>query len=130
MRIALITLAVAALGFIGSIIWMFAQKNGINLNPSPTSPLKISDETAAIEMLKSQWKTEEKIKTLEAKIDALSGNGSPSTPVSQTGGQTGIGSSSGSSVMNDTRIIPISAKFLGKVISKVSPILDKNNGIY
>ena len=74
MRIALITLAVASLAFIGSIIWSFAQKNGIDFLPSQTLlTVKISNETAAIEMLRSQWKTEDRIKELEAKIDALSG---------------------------------------------------------
>lgn len=74
MRIALITLAVAALAFIGGILWIFAQKNGVNLTP-PTSPtLKISDEVASLEMLKSQWKNEERLKSLEEKIDALSRN--------------------------------------------------------
>ena len=76
MRIALITLAVASLAFIGSIIWIFAQKNGINLTPAPnTSTVKISSETAAIEILRSQWKTEDRIRELEAKIDLLSGKG-------------------------------------------------------
>jgi len=74
MRIALITLAVAALAFIGSIIWIFATKNGINFLPAQnTSTIKISNETAALEILRSQWKTEDHIKELEAKIDALSG---------------------------------------------------------
>lgn len=83
MRIALITLAVAALAFIGSIIWIFAQKNGIDIlpnNPSTTT-VKISNETAAIEILRSQWKTEDRIKELEAKIDAL---GSKNTTPDQT----------------------------------------------
>ena len=49
MRIALITLAVAALAFIGSIIWIFAQKNGIDILPNTSSTIvKISNETAAI----------------------------------------------------------------------------------
>lgn len=72
MRIALLILAVTALAFIGSIIWIFATKNGINLIPQKTnSETKISNETTALEILRSQWKTEERIKNLEAKIDAL-----------------------------------------------------------
>ncbi len=75
MRIALITLAVAALTFIGSIIWIFITKNGIDIIPQKTTTeVKVSNETTSLEILRSQWKTEERIKTLEAKIDALSGN--------------------------------------------------------
>ncbi len=82
MRIALITLAVAALAFIGSIIWIFAQKNGIDILPNnpTTTTVKISNETAAIEILRSQWKTEDRIKELEAKIDAL---GNKNTTIEQ-----------------------------------------------
>jgi hypothetical protein len=42
MRIALITLAVAALAFIGSIIWIFAQRNGIDLIPKDTKTTTVS----------------------------------------------------------------------------------------
>lgn len=131
MRIALITLAVAALAFIGSIIWIFASKNGINFLPTQnTSTIKISNETAALEILRSQWKTEDHIKELEAKIDALSGK--PNTiqssgTVDWTGETAKIipNSATGTAI-----IIPISAKFLSKIIAKVNLTLDKNNGIY
>jgi hypothetical protein len=77
MRIALITLALAALTFIGVIVWKFIPKNGIDMFPPKASvETKISNETTSLEILRSQWKTEERIKTLEAKIDALS-NKSP-----------------------------------------------------
>ena len=134
MRIALITLAVASLAFIGSIIWIFAERNGVDLLPNQSSsPVKISNETAAIEILRSQWKTEDRIKELEAKIDILSGK----TPVSiQTLTPSGTGnvstiSSSGTTQSGSTQIIiPISAKFLTKVISKMNLTLGKNTGIY
>lgn len=32
--------------------------------------------------------------------------------------------------MVDTKIVPISAKFLSKIIQKVTPSLEKNNGIF
>lgn len=138
MRIALITLAVAALGFIGSIIWIFSSKNGIALIPqgSDTSSVKISSETANLEILKSQWKTEERIKTLEAKIDALSTKTNPeelspvlSGSISPEWAKVTIVQSTGATNTGNT-IIPISAKFLTKVISKVNLTLAKNNGIY
>lgn len=128
MRIALITLAVAALAFIGSIIWIFATKNGINMIPATsTQTIKVSNETAALEILRSQWKTEDRIKELENKIDALSSGKTPViTQVTspENSGTTTIRTTSGNT------IIPISAKFLTRVITKMSLILDKNNGIF
>lgn len=100
MRIALITLAVAALTFIGSIIWIFATKNGISLLPNQnTTTVKISNETAAIEILRSQWKTEDRIKELEAKIDALGNKNmttEQTTALENTGTTTTIKSATGS----------------------------------
>lgn len=133
MRIALITLAVAALAFIGGIIWIFASKNGINFIPTQqsTSTIKISNETAALEILRSQWKTEDQIKTLEAKIDALSWKSNASVQssgtVEWTGETTKIIPNSSTGTAN---IIPISAKFLSKIITKVNLTLEKNNGIF
>lgn len=129
MRIALITLAVAALAFIGSIIWIFATKNGINMIPTTnTATIKVSNETAALEILRSQWKTEDRIKELENKIDALSSGKTPvatqSIPSENSGTTTVTRTTTGNT------IIPISAKFLTRVITKMSLILDKNNGIF
>ena len=133
MRIALITLAVAALTFIGSIIWIVANKNGINFwSFGTTSTVKISDETASVEILRSQWKMEDRIKTMEAKIDALSGK----PPTTETESNSSDTASSANSQKNTTTdatgavIIPISAKFLTKIITKVNLNLTKNNGIF
>jgi hypothetical protein len=133
MRIALITLAVAALAFIGSIIWIFAEKNGIDILPNTgTTTVKISNETAAIEILRSQWKTEDRIKELEAKIDALGGKTAvaPQTPILENTGTTDAIKPISGITATGTNIIPISAKFLTKIITKVSLTLTKNNGIY
>jgi hypothetical protein len=130
MRIALITLAVASLAFIGSIIWIFAQRNGIDLLPTQSSStVKISNETAAIEMLRSQWKTEDRIKELEAKIDVLSGK-VPIVSLLPSSSSTSIISSGSTESGSTPVIIPISARFLTKVISKVNLILTQNIGIY
>lgn len=130
MRIALITLALAALTFIGGIIWIFIQKNGIELLPQKTgTETKVSSETASLEILRSQWKTEERIKVLEAKIDALSGK-NPTEVI----GANGSGSTGATQVVASTNssgvIIPISSKFLSKIITKVNLTLTKNNGIF
>jgi hypothetical protein len=128
MRIALITLAVAALAFIGSIIWIFAQKNGINLIPSSTNTIKVSSETTNLEILRSQWKTEDRIKELEAKIDRLSGN-SPQDV--STGSSTLANTQTLTTTPVTPPITPISAKFLGHIIQKVSLSLTGNtDGIY
>ncbi len=133
MRIALITLALAALAFIGSIIWIFTEKNGFDIIPQKsTTETKISSDSTSLEILKSQWKTEERIKILEAKIDALGGkwpavNEDPSStdnPATTSSNQGNTNTNSGAV------IIPISAKFLSKIITKVNLILGKNNGIF
>ena len=94
MRIALITLAVAALTFIGGILWIVANKAGINISPidSPSS-LRISDESAKIEILKSQWKNEERLKNIEEKLDAITRSPASlaSTSVSDTGSLSSTG---------------------------------------
>ncbi len=134
MRIALITLAVASLAFIGSIIWIFAQRNGVDLLPTQgSSTVKISNETAAIEILRSQWKTEDRIKELEAKVDALSGKTPMVTPIpalESTGVTNNLSSLPNTDTGATAPIIPISAKFLTKVISKMNLTLTKNAGIY
>lgn len=132
MRIALITLAVTALAFIGSIIWIFVTKNGIEIIPQkPSTEVKISNETASLEILRSQWKTEERIKTLEAKIDALSEKNT-GTIQNTNSNNTGVTVNNQTSTNSNTgnTIIPISAKFLTKIISKVNLTLNKNTGIY
>ena len=132
MRIALIILAVTALAFIGSIIWIFVNKNGIDIIPQkPSTEVKISNETASLEILRSQWKTEERIKTLEAKIDALSGK-TPGVIQNSSTDNTGTTLSNQTNTNSNTgnTIIPISAKFLTKIISKVNLTLIKNTGIY
>ena len=132
MRIALIILAVTALAFIGSIIWIFVNKNGIDIIPQKSSTeVKISNETASLEILRSQWKTEERIKTLEAKIDALSGK-TPGVIQNSSTDNTGTTLSNQTNTNSNTgnTIIPISAKFLTKIISKVNLTLIKNTGIY
>ncbi len=132
MRIALLTLAVAALAFIGSIIWIFANKNGINLFPATESTsIRVSSEVNVAEILKDQWKTEYRIKELEKRIEELSGKSNSNTPVvseSSSGKVIGwVVSTNSGTVVN---IVPISAKFLSKIITKVNLSIIENNGIY
>ena len=75
MRIALITLAVAALAFIGSIIWSVMGKSGVT---SVKNPIVRIDEPAdlsnvQIDIIKTNQKLYDKVEQLEAKIDRLTG---------------------------------------------------------
>jgi hypothetical protein len=70
MRIALITLALTALVFIGSIIYSLAAKDGILSSSSKTS-ISIPDTPIELETLKYQIKNEEKIKELIEKVETL-----------------------------------------------------------
>lgn len=72
MRIALITLALTALVFIGSIIYSFATKStGLSL-PIQSNTIKTPETPIELETLKYQIKNEEKINTLMEKVEALS----------------------------------------------------------
>ena len=68
MRIALITLALTALVFIGSIIYSLAAKDGTLSLASKTSNSTL-DTPIELETLKYQIKNEEKIKELIAKVE-------------------------------------------------------------
>ena len=131
MRIALLTLAVAALAFIGSIIWIFANKNGVELFPKNIETVKVSSEVTISEILKDQGKAEYRIKELEKKLDELSGK---NTIVPSTTQIWEISTSSGVKNTANTgtiiNIVPISAKFLSKIITKVNLTIIENNGIY
>lgn len=132
MRIALITLAVSALAFIVGILWIFANKTGINIGSPIVSPLKISNEATSIELLKSQWATEQRIKDLEAKIDTLTKNSGVMPTAENQTPTTQSKATNNQDNKDDSKqvIVPISAKFLSKIIQKVSPNLDKNTGIF
>lgn len=81
MRIALITLALTALVFIGSIVYsLFGGTSSISLPARTSNKVETPIE---IETLKYQIKNEEKINALMEKVDALSaGNQTQSTVTS------------------------------------------------
>lgn len=69
MRIALITLALTALVFIGSIIYsLFGENPSLSL---PARTINKVETPIEIETLKYQIKNEEKINALMEKVDAL-----------------------------------------------------------
>lgn len=118
MRIALITLALTALVFIGSIIYSFANKNG-TIALVPTKTTKIPETPIELETLKYQIKNEEKINTLMEKVEALSAS------------QGGIVRQWGTTdTYTWAQVIPLSGKFLAQVMPTMEFSLVENTGIY
>jgi hypothetical protein len=70
MRIALITLALTALVFIGSIIYSLAAKDG-GFSLASKSSIQSPETPIELETLKYQIKNEEKIKELIEKVETL-----------------------------------------------------------
>lgn len=112
MRIALITLALTALVFIGSIVYsLFGGTSSISLPARTSNKVETPIE---IETLKYQIKNEEKINALMEKVDALSaGNQTQSTVTSSWSAP-----------------VPLSGKFLAQVMPAMEFTLIDNAGIY
>ncbi len=130
MRIALITLAVAALAFIGSIIWSVMGKTWAT--STVKNPIVRIDEPAdltnvQIDIIKTNQKLYDKVEQLEAKIDMLTGwnplSGTLVTPPIPTPTNTETGKSS-------PPIIKVSGKFLSLVMPTVDLKVEENKGIY
>ncbi len=121
MRIALITLALTALVFIGSIIYSLAAKDGTLSLASKTSNSTL-DTPIELETLKYQIKNEEKIKELIAKVESLAAaqNGTTLPEVATATGKTATGKT----------VLPLSGKFLAKVMPALEFSLTANTGIY
>lgn len=139
MRIALITLLVAALAFITSITWMLAKKDDTTLQinkaqsnsllePRTQNTSINADSALTLETLKYQAKTEQKLENLEKKLDALmewkwNTNPAPEqAPENQKAPQI--------TEQIDAKIVPISAKFLSKVMPTITLKKQDNDGIF
>ena len=122
MRAVLIILSIAALMFIGGILWMFATKEGSPLSPIKNNTSTISDESLALETLKYQIKNEEKLNQLQAQLDRIAGN-SPQIEIKPTG-ETSTGSTETGTV------VPVSAKFLSRIMPTIELTITKNDGIF
>jgi hypothetical protein len=121
MRIALITLALTALVFIGSIIYSLAAKDG-GFSLASKSSIQSPETPIELETLKYQIKNEEKIKELIAKVETLTAaqNGGVLPEVTVSSGKTATGKT----------VIPLSGKFLAKVMPALEFSLTVNTGIY
>lgn len=124
MRIVLIILSISALAFILSILYMFANKDAQSpfpQNTPPTGNMNISGDAIALELLKSSYKQTEEINALKAKIEALESGSNTLTPKppAPDQGDTSTG-----------EIIPVSAKFLSRIMPTVELSLKQNQGIF
>jgi hypothetical protein len=118
MRIALITLALTALVFIGSIVYSLAGKNWLSLSTQLDSTKKV-ETPIEIESLKYQIKNEEKINELMKKVESLSA------------WQDWIDRWSIDTATSTGKIsIPISGKFLSQVMPTLEFSLVENSWIY
>ncbi|MBP9779669.1 hypothetical protein KBD33_03560 [Candidatus Gracilibacteria bacterium] len=122
MRIALITLALVALGFIATIIFNIAGREGMISFPKASKSTEADISNIALETYKNQIKAEQKLEELTRKIEALStsGNGTQS----MTASERQVSQSTGSV------LIPISGKFLSQVMPTLEFSTIDNNGIY
>lgn len=133
MRIVFVILSTAALLFIGGMILLF-WKNWWNIfwnqNPSQNIPTSSSIVPSSgvdgmtIETIKYQVKTEEKLNALEKKLDMLAWANTPSQ--SQNTTTTGSEVSSSGGIVT----VPISVKFLSKILPTIEPVKVENSGIF
>ncbi len=117
MRIALITLALVALVFVGSIVYSISSKEGVSLFPKQNKT-SAPETSLEIETLKYQIKTEEKLNELTQKIEKLTG---------EWVGQSQIQSST---TATWETALPVSGKFLAKIMPAYELTLTQNAWIY
>ena len=121
MRIALITIALTALVFIGSIVYSLIGKDVWIASPSRLNTQKQPETPIELETLKYQIKNEEKINQLMEKVEALSAS---QWWISTTDTTWTKNSASG------LIAIPISGKFLAQVMPTLEFSLTPNAWIY
>lgn len=106
------------------------------------SPVNISNlDGLAVETLKHQMKTEQKLEALEQKLDQIAGRNIPintpvtpdsppiSTPATPSDTKT-IAKPIEENIPKEPVLIPISAKFLAKVLPTIEPTKVENAGIF
>jgi len=122
MRIALITLALTALLFIGSIVYSFLDKDGnISIRTASVQSTRSLDSAMDIEVIKNQIKTEEKLNKIMEKVETLA----------QGQWTIDISRNASNQQKNSTgRILPLSWKFLAQVMPELDFSLIQNNWIY
>lgn len=129
MRIALIILSILALIFIGSISWSLVNQEWWKVR-IPTIPstgqgnnATNGSESIAIETWKNQLKTEEKLEKLTTMVEELAKkNGAMTEEI--------IPKPSTDVTVVETPAVKPSGKFLALIMPTITPVLDKNSGIF
>ncbi len=119
MRIAMILLSIVALVFIGSISWSLLDSKNTWMEPRKVT--EIGTNGTDIETLRTQIKTEEKLKELETIVKELSKKNGNSLTTEERKGATDRA---------PEETVKISGKFLAKVMPTVTLTLVENKGIY
>lgn len=120
MRIVLIILSLTAFGFVWWLLITF-WKNGnfpIQTPQNIPTPSQISNETIAIETYKQQVLMEERLKNIEKNLEKIAGT------------TTQVSHSEEPETPQNTEIIPVSAKFLGKILPTIELTKSENAGIF
>jgi len=118
MRIALITLSLVALLFIGSLMYSFAWGKIWALS-LPKIPSSSTETPIAVETLKYQIKTDQKLEELTKKLDSLT-----------IRPQNDINTISSSWTLDTLSPIPVSGKLLSILMPKMEFSLTWSIGIY
>lgn len=129
MRIFLILLSITSLFFLG---WMgvYALKNNTTWHSESTGNNQNID-SLTIDIIKTNAKLESQVEELNKKIEQISG-WSPTVPKIQTTekNQTDNNNSQNKETNPGWELIPISAKFLSKVLPTIEPSKSQNAGIF
>lgn len=128
MRIVLIILSLSALVFIGWLGVTIAGKNLWNPlhTPIQTNSSHVNDVT--IEQLKHQLKTEQDLAEIKARLAQISGEATATKP--QVTMPTPWTSEETPKQENNNEAIPVSAKFLWKILPTIELTKKENSGIF
>ncbi|MDO4874079.1 MAG: hypothetical protein Q4A35_02665 [Candidatus Gracilibacteria bacterium] len=121
MRIILIILSLTALVFVGWLATNIAGKvgdNSLNGTSQNQNSQNFSNDLT-IEQLKHQLKTEQELSEIKAQLAQLTGTNTATTTQENT-----------TTTTNSGEIIPVSAKFLGKILPTIELTKTENNGIF
>lgn len=130
MRIILILLSLAALVFVGYLGAMAIQKNTpASIPTQSTTSVSTSNsqvDNLTLDIIKTNEQLKFQVDELNKKVDQLSG----SAPIVQTVATWASVSPAGTGGSLSGEIVPISAKFLSKILPTIEPIKTENTGVF
>lgn len=122
MRIILIILSLSTFGFLAWIV--YSMKGNMNLPvSSPSVNVSNTDASLMIETIKQQHRIEEKLNAIEQKLAAQN-------PVIAVPTGTQTGSTTENTIQTEPVVVPVSVKFLGKILPTIELIKADNAGIF